>query len=77
MPRMNGEACFRELRRRAPGLPILIASGYNEQETRERFIGRSVSAFIQKPFRSRELAACIESILDEDQEKDDKGTRPE
>lgn len=60
MPRMNGEEVFRELRRRNPDLPVIISSGYSENEIAPRFAGKKLAGFIQKPYR---LASLHETII--------------
>jgi PAS domain S-box-containing protein len=51
MPHMGGEEAFRALTKNHPDTPVLITSGYSEQEIEDRFSGRVLSGFIQKPFR--------------------------
>jgi len=50
MPGMDGEECFRELRRRRPDLRVILSSGYNEQDVVQRFAGKGLAGFIQKPY---------------------------
>lgn len=59
MPRMDGEQTFRELHRICPGLPVILSSGYAEEEVARRFEGRRVAGFIQKPYR---LETFIERV---------------
>ena len=63
MPGMNGEETFRELRRIAPSLKVILMSGYNEQEVTRLFVGRGLAAFLQKPFRAEELDAAVHRVL--------------
>lgn len=63
MPNMDGKEAFGELRRLRPDLPIILSSGYNEMEVTERFAGKGVAGFIQKPYRSSELSAVLRSAL--------------
>jgi two-component system, cell cycle sensor histidine kinase and response regulator CckA len=44
-------------------IPVVLSSGYNEQEILTRFVGKGLAGFIQKPFRSRELYAKIGESL--------------
>ncbi len=64
MPDMGGEETFRELRRVAPLLKVILMSGYNEQEVTRQFVGRGLAAFLQKPFRAEELDAAVRRVLD-------------
>ena len=63
MPRMDGEEACRELRRVDPQVPIVIASGYSEQEVAERFATHRIAGFIQKPYRLETLAARLRAAL--------------
>jgi CheY-like chemotaxis protein len=65
MPRMSGEAAFTEIRAIRPGVPVVMASGYNEQEVARRFTDQAVPGFIQKPFQSADLARKIQEALQE------------
>ncbi|MBN2233084.1 MAG: response regulator [Deltaproteobacteria bacterium] len=63
MPKMSGEEVFRELRRLRPEVPVIIASGFNEQEVVHRFAGKSLAGFIQKPFRLETLLDKLREVL--------------
>jgi signal transduction histidine kinase len=63
MPRLGGEEAFRELRRIKPGVPVILSSGYNEQEATARFAGKGLAGFIQKPYRPSELIEHIRAVL--------------
>jgi len=63
MPRMDGEQTFRELRRLAPDVRVILASGYNEQDATSSFVGMGLAGFIQKPFALVELEARIRESL--------------
>jgi CheY-like chemotaxis protein len=63
MPRMDGISAFRELKRLRPDIPVLLCSGYDEQEATHHFVGEGLSGFIQKPFGLQDLRGKIESVL--------------
>ena len=50
MPHMDGEATFSALRNIRPNLPVLLMSGFNENDALSRFGGKGLSGFLQKPF---------------------------
>jgi PAS domain S-box-containing protein len=50
MPHMDGEATFSALRNIRPDLPVLLMSGFNENDALSRFGGKGLSGFLQKPF---------------------------
>lgn len=63
MPRLGGEEVFCELRRLRPDLPILLSSGYDEEETVEKFASMDFAGFIQKPYRVIDLVSRISELL--------------
>jgi nitrogen-specific signal transduction histidine kinase/CheY-like chemotaxis protein len=63
MPHLDGEQAFHELRRLSPSIPVLLMSGYNEQDAVARFVGKGLAGFIQKPFGLAELHERLLSLL--------------
>jgi len=64
MPGMDGIALFRALRIIRPDLPVLLASGYSEEEVAERFKGLGLNGFIQKPFNLKRLGDEVRRVLE-------------
>lgn len=50
MPHMSGEEAFREMRRIDPAVRVIMSSGYNEYEVTQKFMGKGLAGFIQKPY---------------------------
>jgi PAS domain S-box-containing protein len=63
MPRMDGLEVFTQMRRLRPGVKVLLASGYSEDEVSERFKGLDLNGFIQKPFNVKHLAEEVLRLL--------------
>ena len=63
MPRMDGREAFRALHRTHPELPVILCSGYNEQECTQEFVGRGLAAFLQKPYTLRSLETMVLEVL--------------
>ena len=63
MPHMDGEQCFRELRKIKPDIKVIISSGYNEQEVTQKFVGKGLAGFIQKPYKLSILEEAIRKIF--------------
>ncbi|MCU0691756.1 MAG: PAS domain S-box protein [Polyangiaceae bacterium] len=63
MPRMSGEEAFREIRRLQPSLPIVLTSGYSEQEMLGRFAAEGGARFLQKPYIPAALIAKVREAL--------------
>jgi CheY-like chemotaxis protein len=63
MPVMGGEETLRHLKMRNAGVPILLSSGFNEVEAIQRFTGKGLAGFIQKPYTAAALAEKVKSVL--------------
>ena len=63
MPHMDGEQCFRELRQIKADVKVIISSGYNEQEVTQKFAGKGLAGFIQKPYKLSVLKETLSNIL--------------
>jgi hemerythrin-like metal-binding protein/PAS domain S-box-containing protein len=66
MPKMDGEAAFRELRRAGARMPIILSSGYGPEEALQRFSGKGLAGFLQKPYRLQALVDLVREALGED-----------
>lgn len=65
MPHLDGEACYRELRRIQPVVKVIMTSGYNEQEVINRFLGKGLAGFVQKPYKASDLLSVVRGVLEE------------
>jgi PAS domain S-box-containing protein len=63
MPKMGGEEAFREMRRIRPGIRVLLSSGYSEGDATQRFSGKGLAGFLQKPYRPHALIQSLSNIL--------------
>lgn len=64
MPHLSGEEVYQEIRHIRTGVPVILSSGYNEQEATERFAGKGLAGFLQKPYRAQQLIQKIREILE-------------
>jgi len=64
MPRMDGQETFRRLRAVNPEVRVVLSSGYNEQDATNRFAGKGLAGFIQKPYTLEELAAVVQQAME-------------
>ena len=62
MPHMDGVEAFRELRRIRGDVPVVISSGYNEHEVHQRFAGKGLAGFIQKPYQLADLSEKLKAV---------------
>jgi signal transduction histidine kinase len=63
MPGMSGEEVVDELHRLGAATPVILSSGYHSHELNQRFLGRGVAAFLQKPYGIEQLRAAAVEIL--------------
>ncbi len=66
MPKMNGDEVYRRIQALRPEVPVVLSSGYTEQDTTERFAEQKPSAFIQKPYLPRELIGILREVMEEE-----------
>lgn len=59
MPEMGGIEAYRELRLLAPGVPVVICSGYSDDEVEDEIAGDSRAGFLEKPYRPD----CLRELL--------------
>jgi len=61
MPGLNGAAVAAEARRRRPGLPVILVTGYADTKAVERVVG--TDAILRKPFKVEDLANSMRRAL--------------
>jgi len=64
MPRMGGSETVQLLRERLPELPVVLMSGYTEQEVPAKMMdgARGPVGFLQKPFLSEDLSSVLRHL---------------
>jgi PAS domain S-box-containing protein len=63
MPRMSGLETLREIRQQQAELPVILMSGYSEEEIRRKHGDLTFQAFLQKPFSRTTLLATLRQVL--------------
>ena len=63
MPGIDGFDTMDAMRNLRPDLPVLLVSGYNQQQVTQRFSGKHRCAFLHKPFRIAELHARLAALI--------------
>lgn len=62
MPHMDGEQCFRELRQLDPKVKVIMSSGFSEHEVTQKFAGKGLVGFVQKPYKLSVLQEALKKI---------------
>lgn len=65
MPDVSGNELFRRLRLARPNLPIILSSGYSEQEAGDILAGEAQAVFLQKPYSPPALLGALQWLLAE------------
>jgi len=63
MPHMDGWATLTAMRKLAPGLPVILASGYDEVQVMAGDHPERPQAFLGKPYQMQSLRAAIEKAI--------------
>lgn len=64
MPRMNGLEAFRAMRQIAPGLKVIISTGYADSDGVNAILNEGAVGLIKKPYQLTRLAQAIASALE-------------
>jgi CheY-like chemotaxis protein len=63
MPGISGEETLRHLKSIQPDVKVILSSGYNQTEIINRFVGKGLAGFIQKPYSATALIQTIERVI--------------
>ncbi len=63
MPKLNGAAAAKTLRERGVNAPIVLMSGYAEEDLLTRGLTVDADAFLKKPFLASELTAVLRDVM--------------
>ena len=63
MPKVNGVECIQFLREQAPGIPIVVITGYPDPELATDLLKKGVKKYLVKPVGKEELLAVVEEQI--------------
>jgi len=63
MPHLSGRDTFHEMQQINADVPVVLSSGYTEQDATARFGADGLAGFIQKPYRAAELRDVVRRAL--------------
>jgi len=64
MPDTGGEEAHEQMRRIRPGAPVVVSSGYTEQDVSSRLAAHGPVTFVQKPYQPAALTAALRAVLE-------------
>ena len=65
MPKLDGEEAFREMQQIRADVPVILSSGFTDQEIVDRFRGGGLAGVIHKPARMHVLLEKVASVMRE------------
>ena len=63
MPEMSGAGTYEALQKVAPGIKVLLCSGYSIKGQAREILAHGCNGFIQKPFNLAKLSAKLRELL--------------
>jgi len=64
MPFMDGEETFRRLREIRPDIPVVLCTGFVQQDRLDRLMNAGLTGFLRKPVPPDEILNVVRSIFD-------------
>ena len=63
MPRVNGVECIQCIREQAPGIPIVVITGYPDTELASDLLKKGVKDLLVKPVAKEKLLAVVDGLI--------------
>jgi CheY-like chemotaxis protein len=63
MPHMDGRQAFLRMRDMDPTVPVVLTSGYSEQDVLADFLGKGLAGFLAKPYQSSQFVAVLRQAV--------------
>jgi DNA-binding NarL/FixJ family response regulator len=63
MPFLDGEETFTRLREIRPDIPVVLSTGFIQQERLDRLMTVGLSGFMRKPIAADEMVGFVRSML--------------
>lgn len=63
MPSMDGAKTLAAIRDRSTRIPVILSSGYGEDEASSRLCKEHIAAFLQKPYKASDLMETLHRVL--------------
>ena len=64
MPFMDGEETFHRLREIRPDVPVMLCTGFIQNDRLERLMTAGLAGFLRKPFAPDEIAGQVKAIME-------------
>ena len=64
MPHLDGGQAFLRMHSVNPKVPVVLTSGYSEQDVLSDFLGRGLAGFLPKPYQSSQFLAVLRQAVE-------------
>jgi len=64
MPHMDGRQAFLRMNAVDPAIPVVLTSGYSEQDVLSDFLGKGLAGFLPKPYQSSQFLAVLRQAVE-------------
>lgn len=65
MPKVNGIECIDFLKQQAPGIPVVVVTGYPDANVAKDLMNRGIKEYLVKPLDKERMMAIVERIISE------------
>ncbi len=63
MPKVNGLECIAYFREQAPGIPVVVVTGFPDTEMAVNLMGKGVKDYLVKPVEKAKLLAVVDKMI--------------
>ncbi len=64
MPHMDGRQAFLRMHQVDPKVPVVLSSGYSEQDVLTDFLGKGLAGFLPKPYQSSQFMTILRQAVE-------------
>ncbi len=64
LPRLSGQELFKRMKHMRENVKVIVASGFLEAELRESLYTAGIKAFVQKPYKTKDMLTIIRDVFD-------------
>lgn len=63
MPKVNGIECIQYIRQEAPGIPIVVVTGFPDTQMAVNLMNEGVKDYLVKPVEKEKLVSTVEKLV--------------
>jgi DNA-binding NtrC family response regulator len=63
MPELDGQQCFRQLRKLNPAVKVILCTGFSTDARTQQTVKEGAISLIQKPFRIADFSLAVDQAM--------------